>query len=142
MEGKSLDETLARMACSECPAFKTVCSGNCFLRDNCKAFLDKLGEHNRKLRMNTRAPQPEADKPEKGEEEICQAHMAGQMDAGCKEPSWSNALAYYFKNRAPLATKEEVCPHWGCGTDGVHHVVNHKCLNPNREQWLKRRGKE
>lgn len=32
------------------------------------------------------------------QEIICQAHMAGQMDAGCKEPSWSNALAYYLKN--------------------------------------------
>jgi hypothetical protein len=26
---------------------------------------------------------------------ICQAHMAGQIDAGCKEPSWSNAHAYF-----------------------------------------------
>ena len=32
------------------------------------------------------------------QEIICQAHMAGQMDAGCREPSWSNAHAYYSKN--------------------------------------------
>jgi len=30
-------------------------------------------------------------------EEICQAHMAGQFDAGCKSPSWSNAHAYFTK---------------------------------------------
>ena len=29
------------------------------------------------------------------QEEICQAHMAGQMDAGCTHPSWSNASAYF-----------------------------------------------
>jgi hypothetical protein len=28
-------------------------------------------------------------------EMICQAHMAGQKDAGCNAPSWSNAFAYY-----------------------------------------------
>ena len=28
-------------------------------------------------------------------EKICQAHIAGQRDAGCKEPSWSNAYSYY-----------------------------------------------
>jgi len=44
-------------------------------------------------------------------EEICQAHMAGQMDAGCKEPSWSNAHAYFSTveekfNSMPLANQQ------------------------------------
>jgi len=28
-------------------------------------------------------------------ERVCQAHMSGQRDAGCKSPSWSTAFAYY-----------------------------------------------
>ena len=40
-------------------------------------------------------------------EKICQAHMAGQLDAGCKEPSWSNAHAYYQS----LGKEEECAGH-------------------------------
>ena len=36
------------------------------------------------------------------QEEICRAHMAGQFDAGCKYPSWSNAFSYFksIENRS------------------------------------------
>ncbi len=39
---------------------------------------------------------------------VCQAHMAGQMDAGCKEPSWSEAHAYYVNNVKEVL-KENLC---------------------------------
>jgi DNA-directed RNA polymerase subunit RPC12/RpoP len=52
------------------------------------------------------------------QEEICQAHMAGQMDAGVRDPSWSNALAYFntlegVREHAPNTPKVETitpCP--------------------------------
>lgn len=45
---------------------------------------------------------------------ICKAHMAGQRDAGCLHPSWSNALAYYktvenlYKEARDFAIKENL----------------------------------
>ena len=41
--------------------------------------------------------------PEQFKEIICQAHMAGQMSAGCKEPSWSEAHSYLMKEEIPKA---------------------------------------
>jgi len=40
------------------------------------------------------------------QELICQAHMAGQKDAGCSHPSWSNALAYFLKLESENLSKD------------------------------------
>lgn len=44
------------------------------------------------------------------QEKICQAHMAGQMDAGVRDPSWSNAFAYYLRN---MTTAPSASPNTG-----------------------------
>lgn len=48
------------------------------------------------------------------QEEICQAHMAGQRLAGWLHPSWSEAIAYFntldgVRERAPNNARDEIC---------------------------------
>jgi len=52
------------------------------------------------------------DSMERVKEVVCQAHMAGQLNAGCAEPSWSEAHAHYTYKAQPALSDS---PPKGCG---------------------------
>jgi len=94
----------------------------------CPAKMVYDGSYAALFAMWNARPTP-PDSMERVKEVVCQAHMAGQLNAGCAEPSWSEAHTHYtYKAQPALSdsppkgcewTYDDTQGSWhtGCGQD-------------------------